>query len=168
MKHWQRMGYRVSLRAVVVAIAFAVSAAGCDGGSGDAPEEQSGEPHTHTAPRGGTLVELGNHEANLEIVFDPAAGSVSVYVLDAHAENAIRSPDASLPAVLTLDEGGEPIELQLEAVASSLTGETVGDSSHFTASSPRLVGAAGFTIKVDRLVVRGAEYRSVEAIVAAP
>jgi len=91
-----------------------------------------------------------------------------VYLLDAHAENAIRSADASLPAVIALDEGGEPVSLQLEAVGSRLTGETTGDTSHFQASSPRLVDASGFTIRIDRLVVRGAEYRSIEAEVRAP
>ena len=46
--------------------------------------------HVHTAPHGGTLVELGNHAYNVELLRDPATGKLTAWILDAHAENFIR------------------------------------------------------------------------------
>src|SRR6185503_1476227 len=82
-----------------------------------------------TAPHGGTLVELGEHAYSLELVRDPATGSLSIFILDAHAENFVRIKAATLELVATV--GREQRVLSLRAVANSATGETVGDTSQF-------------------------------------
>ena len=57
--------------------------------------------HIHVAPHGGTLVPLGEHAYNLELVRDADTGRLSLYVLDGHAENFIRitAPTIELVAI---------------------------------------------------------------------
>jgi len=62
--------FRQAARCVCVAFPVAIAVAGC-GGDGPGPDEHGEDAHAHAAPHGGTLVELGDHEANVEIVFDP-------------------------------------------------------------------------------------------------
>src|SRR5690349_10658250 len=92
-----------------------------------------GGGHVHRAPHGGTLVELGEHTYNLELVRDADAGKLTAYVLDGHAENFIRIPAASFELVAFA--GGERKTLTLRAVANSATGETVGNTSQFEAQA---------------------------------
>lgn len=94
------------------------------------PEPDAG--HAHVAPHGGTAVELGDHEYNLELVLDPRSGTFRGYILDAHMENAVRIEQESFEVAATLP-GGEEKALVFRAVGSGATGETVGDTSYFEA-----------------------------------
>lgn len=169
----------VTVAASIVAAWF--STAGCSGernkppenlhvetSAGDQASDQQQGEHVHTAPRGGTLVELGDHFANLELLLDPAEGRLTAYVLDAHAENAIRLTDASLAARLdSLERDGrevslfQPIQIELAAVENALTGEKVGDSSQFSAQSDDLVNASGLAGALLEISVRGQTFRDV-------
>jgi hypothetical protein len=57
----------------------------------DAAKSAGGEVHrhghVHTAPHGGLLVEVGDHQFNVELVIDREIGRIAAYVLDGHAEN---------------------------------------------------------------------------------
>jgi len=89
----------------------------------------SDQKHAHTAPHGGTLVEIGEHAYNLELLRDPTTGKLTAWVLDGHAENFVR---LSIPAIeLVAMPGGNFTPLTLKAVANPATGETVGDTSQF-------------------------------------
>jgi hypothetical protein len=85
--------------------------------------------HHHTAPHGGTLVELGEHAYTLELVRDFSAGTLTAYVLDGHAEKFVRIPAPSIELVAM--PGGKFTPSPLKAVANPVTGETVGDTSQF-------------------------------------
>ena len=102
---------------------------GCGGDS--SPHHQ--HHHVHIAPHGGTLVELGDHEFNLEFVHEEDTGSLGLYVLGAHAEKYLRISQSSIS--IRLAAGDESQEIILEAVANELTKETVGDTSYFSAQS---------------------------------
>ena len=65
------------------------------GGMTPAPEPEGG--HEHVAPHGGALVELGEELAHLELVHDPTTGTLTAYVLDGEAEQAVRV-SASAPS----------------------------------------------------------------------
>src|SRR5678815_5612007 len=96
--------------------------------SGCGKKIESGEKHgehAHKAPHGGTLVEIGDHAYNLELVRDTAAGKLAAYVLDGHAENFVRIKSAALELIAM--PGGKYTPLSLPAVANPSTGETVGD-----------------------------------------
>lgn len=115
--------------------------------------------HAHVAPHGGTLVELGEHQFALEFVRDAAAGTLTAYVLDAHVENFVRLP-AKFIAV-TIDVKGRAESLSLAAVANELSGETVGDTSQFTASADWLKREGEFAGKIAALEVRGTVFKDV-------
>lgn len=122
-----------------------------------------GKPQLHqdVPPHGGTPVALGD-DYNLELVRDPAAGTLSGYVLDDEMEEFIRS---SSPAVtLELTVGGEPRELVLAAIANQATGETVGDTSLFQGQADWLKAAGNFTGKVRLITIRGTPFADVSFV----
>ena len=85
--------------------------------------------HDHQPLRGGRLVEIGEHVAQVEIVHDAEAGTLTAYVMNGHASRAVRLPARSLP--VRIEAAGEEFALELKPVADALTGETVGDTSRF-------------------------------------
>lgn len=133
----------------------------------DADHDHDGEAHEHhhTPPHGGALVELGEHESQFEVVLDAASGKLTAYVLDAHAENAVRLNVPQITLRLR-SVGDKPLpngerEIQLQAVGNALTGETSGDTSVFAAEVSELVGAARFEAILPIISVKGREYRDV-------
>lgn len=115
--------------------------------------------HVHTAPHGGTLVEIGNHAYNLELVRDRTTGTLTAYVLDGHAENFVRIAAPSFE--LTAFVRGERRVLTLVAVANSATGETVGNTSQFEAQADWLKSTAEFPGQIDILDIRGTTFRGI-------
>lgn len=115
--------------------------------------------HVHKAPHGGTLVEVGDHAYNIELVRDAAAGKLTAYVLDGHAENFVRikAPSIELIAIT----GGERKPLTLKAVANSITGETVGDTSQFEAQADWLKSTGVFAGTIPVIEIKGTPFRSV-------
>lgn len=85
--------------------------------------------HVHKPLLGGELIALGEHGSgyNLELLLDEK-NLLSIYILDAHAENFVRIKQKSIRLVLS-DENSTA--LTLHAVSDSATGETEGNTSHF-------------------------------------
>ncbi len=109
------------------------------------------------------MLELGAHQGYLEFLLDPASGNLSLWSLDAHAENPVR---LAAPAIL-LDLQSVTVagakrdlaeSLSLAPVASALTGETAGDTSEFGGQHPALVGASAFAARVRSVHHRGTDY----------
>jgi hypothetical protein len=130
--------------------------AGC-GKRSDHASDKPGE-HAHKAPHGGTLVELGEHAYNLELVRDNATGKLTAYVLDGHAENFVRIKAPSIELVAM--PGGKFTPLSLKAVANSGTGETVGDTSQFEGQADWLRTGGGFS-GILTVEIRGAKFDQV-------
>ena len=117
--------------------------------------------HAAHAPRmGGTLIELGEHELQLELVYDAQAGRLTVYVWDGHVEHPVRTAAASAPVVLDLD--GAEVALALAARADVLTGETVGDSARFEVDDPRLKGLSAVSGRIGPIAIAGRSWGPVE------
>jgi hypothetical protein len=111
--------------------------------STDHEKKSSGRAHVHTAPHGGTLVEIGEHAYNLELLRDPATGKLTAWVLDGHAENFVRIAAPSIALIAM--PGGQYTPLTLKAVANPSTGETVGDTSQFEIQADWLKTAGAFS-----------------------
>ena len=124
---------------------------GCNKGDQDHDHETG--HHAHQPKNGGQLIEVGNHQFNLEILPDPALGRFTIWVLDAHAENYVRIPVRSLE--LTLQTGGAEHLLSFPAIANPASGETVGDTSQFEAAAEWLKSVRNLTGTVRGLVIRG-------------
>jgi hypothetical protein len=132
---------------------------GC-GKSESHSDHDHGKLHVHTAPHGGTLIELGEHEANLELVRDANAGKLTAYLLDGHAENFLRVP---LPGFqLTAMVAGKSETLNFQAVANTATGEKVGDTSQFEAQADWLKTTAEFQGSIAELPVRTKIYKALQ------
>jgi hypothetical protein len=88
----------------------------------------------------------------VELVLDSDAGSLSAFVLDGEAEEPVRIAQRSLR--VTLQKPSAHV-VELTAIASPLTGETVGDSSEFAASSEVLKGAGAISGILGPITVKG-------------
>jgi hypothetical protein len=130
----------------MAALLLGVFLAGCSG-------------HVHVAPHGGTLVPLGEHTYNLEFVRDAAAGRLSLYVLDGHAEDFIRIKAATLEA--TLGTGGEQRPVTFNAVANSATGESVGNTAQFDATADTLKASTPVRGTLSAIDIRGTTFKAI-------
>ena len=122
---------------------------------------QSPSSHLHEAPHGGALVELGDHVASIEFVFESATGTLTAYVLDAHAENPVRLTGGALFVEIELDGNDEYIPLELRGVANSLTGESETNTSQFRGEERALRGQTSFGGTIPAISVRGTVFEEV-------
>lgn len=125
---------------------------------GDAPPDGAAG-HGHEPLYGGVLVEIGDHFANVELVFDAREGRLDLYSLDAHAEEHVRLTAEAIDCVLALD--GEEVRLRLRPVASALSGERPGDTAHFAAQADRLRGRTRVEGRIERLETMGQAFASI-------
>lgn len=159
------------LRSVVVAGAL-VAAGGCgdagpqsgathdhDHGQEPAHAPAEGNGHKHGSQHGGVAVELGEHQYHLDFLHDPATGTLTAWVMDAHAENFVRIAAGSIPLSVTVGDAKQA--LVLSAVANPSTGETVGDTSQFRGEAAWLKGVTSFRAVVDDLEIRGTRFQAV-------
>lgn len=116
--------------------------------------------HEHHAPHKGTLVVLGEEFAHVELVLDPASGKLTAYVLDGEAEKSVRVKQAEFEIVVTPAKA-EAFSVKLKAVASTLTGETVGDSSQFEGQDDKLKGLKEFDGKIAAVELKGKAFKDV-------
>lgn len=122
--------------------------------------------HAHLALHGGTLVEVGEHQFNLEFLHDPAAGKLTLWVLDAHAENFVRIPMRTIQLITA--DGGTEQTLSLAAVANPATGEAIGDTSQFEGTAPWLKDVTTVPVRLPSIEIRGTAFRDVEATLGVP
>ena len=151
------MNTGLPLIASTLAAIMAVCVAGCGGESKD--DHAAGPSHGHQPRYGGTMVELGEHQGNLEFVRDASAGRLTAYVLDAHAENFVRVPLASFTLATTI--AGKAETLVFQPVANTATGEKPGDTSQFEASAGWLKTAPVFDAVLPQITVRGTTFKDV-------
>lgn len=128
----------------------------------EAPAEAEHD-HEHVAPHGGTLVSLRDHVGHLEFVLDKAAGVLTMYVLDGHAEQPVRLTYDTMMVTLHDAANAKFVDLQLKPVENELTGEKVGDSSQFVAGSEDLKGFDRFTIMLPAFEFKGVVLPSMNA-----
>lgn len=121
-----------------------------------AGHDHAAHEHHHEAPHGGTAVVLGDEAFHLEFVRDGEAGSLSAYVLDGHMENFVRVTNEVI-ALQARDHG----ELKLMAAANTATGETVGDTSHFSATAGWLKTTTNFAAAITSVTIRGTVFTNV-------
>jgi hypothetical protein len=77
---------------VTLAVMCGIIALLVTGRVADAQQSSSSKTHGHEhhAPHDGTLVELGEEFAHLELVLNAQTGTLTVYVLDGEAEQSVR------------------------------------------------------------------------------
>ena len=144
----------------IVLVAAALALAGC------APRNQAPavaaapHKHQHHPPHGGTPVVLEEEVCHLELVLDPATGTLRAFVLDGELENFIRSAAPSIVIVATVR--GVPQTLVLAAVPNPATGETVGDTALFETQADWLKTTAEFDAVLQSIAIRGTTFSNVK------
>lgn len=110
---------------------------GCTGTSNQQPIEGGDEAHAHseTGPHGQPLIELAGGDYHAELVHDDAAGTVTIYLLDSTAREAV-AIDAT-EATLNLKHGETPEQFTLSAQPTDEDPE--GKSSRFVSDDSHLV-----------------------------
>jgi hypothetical protein len=124
-----------------------------------ADEHANGGGHRHTAPHGGQLVELGDHQFNLEFKYDAARGMLQAWVLDGHAENFVR---VRMTLFDVQEAGGQQRTITLRALANSMTGENPGDTSAFEGEARWLGEIGHFDGVVKAIQVRDTVFRDIK------
>jgi hypothetical protein len=144
------------VKATTLLLACALALGGCGDEHAHDHDHAGHAHHDHKAPHGGALQVLGEEAAHVELVLDAKSGALTAYVLDGEAEKPVRVAAPTLRIKLS---GGEAVELS--AVANPLTGETVGDTSQFEGTSPKLVGASRFDGTLETITARGVKFDAV-------
>lgn len=118
--------------------------------------------HAHVAPHGGTLVVLGDHVAHIELLLEPETGRLTAYALDGHAEAPVRLSATELDLSIRFSSDESWQAAPLAARANALSGETVGDTSEFTAELPFLKGKKRFEVRLPPITIRGVAMPAIE------
>lgn len=106
-----------------------------DGTVGTAPPATvDAHDHPSEGPHHGGLIELGNEEYHAELVHDDAAGTVTIYLLDSSAKNAVPIDEADLLINLSHDGNAE----QFKLAAAPDVSDPPGLSSRFTSTDAEL------------------------------
>jgi hypothetical protein len=117
------------------------------------------KPHVDQPPHGGTPVVLGDEEFHVELVRDPAAGTLRAYILDGEMEDFVRIHAPAFTIQADLD--GRKETLTFKPVADLATGETVGDTSLFEARADWIRQADHFKGVIVNLPIHDQVYRAV-------
>jgi hypothetical protein len=118
----------------------------------------------HAASHGGALVGLeysGKEVAHLEMVLEPSSGTLTVYLMDEAAHDAVRIPQETIDAVVLLPGAAKAIPLEFAAVENAESGETTGDTSVFSVRSEALKGAERFSVSIASIFVQGYEVNDI-------
>ena len=101
-----------------------------------AKDEAAASEHVHTAPHGGHLIPLGDHEYNIEMVFTAEPRELHAYVLGGHAEKVVQLDLESFDFDQETDEG----ELEITLTANPQNGDKDGMASRYTAKGEAIPG----------------------------
>ena len=131
---------------------------GC-GKSSPPPTDTTASKHEHKPPHAGTAIELGNEQYHIELVRDATAGKLTAYILDGELENFVR---ITAPAILmNATFPGRVESLRLQAIANSVTGEHLGDTSQFEAQGEWIKTVNTFDGIFPHLQIRSANFTNV-------
>lgn len=140
---------RIAMRVIALsAICWFVAMPGCDSLPNPAEPDDvrpsavdhtahAHDDHNHSAtgPHQGLLIELGSDEYHAEVVHDDAAGTVTIYLLDAAAKLAVTS-DAE-EVTINIRKGDQPVQFKLAAKSQEGQGEAA--FSEYTLHDKELV-----------------------------
>ena len=87
-------------------VAFSLALVGC---SKEAPPAKAPPAHEdHRAPHGGAILELGEEEAHVEVLHDPKAGTLTLYV---YGKSLDAPADVEAPTILLAGKELKPTPL---------------------------------------------------------
>lgn len=91
------------LRDALSLLAFSLAASGCGGDAPPAKTPAAAAHEEHRAPHGGAILELGEEEAHVEVVHDPKAGVLTLYVF---GKDLNTPAEVAVPTILLATKSG--------------------------------------------------------------
>jgi hypothetical protein len=137
----------------LIAILTAPLALGCQ--TQTPPLAPPGGEHAHEhdhpseGPHHGDLIELGQEEYHAELTHDDATQTVTVYLLDKSATDAVPIADAEITLNLIVD--GKPVQAKLAAAPQE--GDPPGEASRFSLTDAAVMEAIEFPKTTGRINV---------------
>jgi hypothetical protein len=148
---------RLALVLLIPAFAFMTGCGEKDEHAGHDHAAGKGDDHdVHTAKMGGQLVEVGSHEFNIELLRDSASGKITLWVLDAHAENFVRVTNETV--AISVSPDGKDEAVVLKATANTATGEKLGSTSQFEGQSDAFKTAKPLAVRIPTLQIGAKQY----------
>ena len=134
------------MRGLTLLLTLALVACGGDSEHGEDHSHVGHEGHNHAPKYGGRLVELGDHEFQVELLLYSNEGKLEAYMWDGHVEVPIPCAMTSIKIEGEADAKSFTIELQQ---APPLYGKPIkGKSTKFSGQHDALKGALGFKGKL--------------------
>lgn len=100
-------------------------------------KKQQNKPgaHTHVAPNGGVLVEIGDEFAHLELVVDSANSKIICYVFDGALKFGLKAKQATIEAEIneTKESPDEKKVIVFKAISNLIANNTEEESSQYEA-----------------------------------
>jgi hypothetical protein len=145
---------------LLLLLVLALALTGC-GPKQRAADISAHHAHEHAPKHGGVLAELGEEEFHLEFAFGNTPGVLQAYVMDAHVEDYVRINASSFAVTATI--GDQTFPLTFQAIASTETGESVGDTALFEARSDSLIQQRAIKLTIPTITVKGRTFTGVTA-----
>ncbi len=140
----------------LLALALLVPVLVLNSGCGRKDDQTAADTGAHSPKMGGQLVEIGSHEFNVELLRDASSGKISLWVLDAHAENFLRVTNETV--TISVSDAGKDETVVLKAVANALTGEKVGSTSQFEGQSDAFKTAKPLAVRIPTLQIGAKQF----------
>ncbi len=147
-------------------IAVGLTGCGEHDHQGHAHAGGGGGGHKHGSAHGGVATELGEHQYQLDLLHDPATGTLTAWIMDGHMEGFVKIATAEIAATASTATATNAVVLK--AVANAATDEKAGDTSQFQGQSDALKGVGGFALVVPVLEIRGNRFTNVTVTYAPP
>ena len=143
---------KTAMGVMALGLAVAWAAGGVAAMAAQPTAKKGGHAHAHPTegPHHGSLIELGRENYHAELVHDPDADMVTIYVLDGAAQDAV--PIDAKQLTLNLLVGGKPQQFQL--VAQPQPTDPEGMSSAFGCTSKPMCAALDSKGTTGRLNVK--------------
>jgi hypothetical protein len=116
--------------------------------------------HNHAPKYGGQLIELGEHEFQVELLLYPESGKVEAYLWDGHVERAV--PSAMTSMTVRAAVGGETIDVELKPAANPYADDEEGKSSKFAGQSDALKNLEHFDGELAKVTIAGKTFGAID------
>jgi hypothetical protein len=145
----------------LLSVAVCAALAGCNHHDESAHAQQHDGEHGHVhaahpeeGPHHGELIELGEEEYHAELIHDDASHTITLYLLDSAAKNAV--PIDAQPLLLNLVVSGSPVQFSVPPAPQQ--GDPTGKASCFRLIDEKLCEALDNPGSVCRINIAVADH----------
>jgi len=143
----------VNMRGIALLLGLVLVACGHD------HDHESHDDHNHSPPFGGRLVELGDHEFQVELVHSAEEGTLDAHLFDGHVEVPVPTTQKLLQVKVAV--GDMMVVVDLKPVANPYTKEEAGKASNFSGQHDKLKGLEEFEGALIELELAGKTFKNV-------